>query len=101
MQPPDRPVPDDPAGRVVEEMAHKNKVLKSFNWGDEGRCVDIFVRPDSSFGFEEYRRDLEDGRGWFPIGFHSERVFGDPEDAFDAALESVSWLHDVSPAFGV
>ncbi len=80
-------------------MAHKNKVLKSINWNDEGRCVDIFTRPDGSFGFEEFRRDLEDGRGWFPIGFHAERVFEKPQAAFDAALESVPWLSDVSPTF--
>lgn len=80
-------------------MAHKNKVLKSINWHDEGRCVDIFVRPDGSFGFEEFRRDLEDGRGWFPIGFHGERVFEKSEGAFDAALVSVPWLSDVSPTF--
>ena len=70
--------------------------MKSINWHDEGRCVDIFERPDGSFGFEEFRRDLEDGRGWFPIGFHSARVFETPENAFDAALDSVPWLSDVA-----
>jgi len=27
------------------------------------RCVDVFARPDGTFGFEEFRRDPED-MGW-------------------------------------
>ena len=57
-------------------MAHANKVSRSIETGDGGRCVDIFVRPDGSWGFEEYRRDVEDARGWFPIGGHARKVFG-------------------------
>ena len=49
-------------------MAHVNRVLRSINDEDASRCVDIFLRPDGSIGFEEYRRDVEDGRGWFPVG---------------------------------
>ena len=46
-------------------MAHENKVMKSINAHDSSICVDIFRRPDGTFGFEEYRRDLEDAMGWF------------------------------------
>ena len=44
-------------------MAHVNRVLRSINDEDAARCVDIFLRPDGTLGFEEYRRDVEDGRG--------------------------------------
>ena len=41
-------------------MAHLNKVIRSINAPGDARCVDLFARPDGSFGFEEYRRDPED-----------------------------------------
>ena len=56
-------------------MPHVNKVLRSMNDPGAARCVDIYRRPDGTIGFEEFRRDVEDGRGWFPIGGHSNRVF--------------------------
>ncbi len=72
----------------------KNRVLRSIETPDGDRCVDIFIRPDGSFGFEEYRRDIEDGRGWFPIGFHTEKSFGCKEEAEVNALAAVPWLKD-------
>ena len=44
-------------------MRAKNLVVKSINAAGEDRCVDIFCRPDGTFGFDEYRRDVEDQRG--------------------------------------
>jgi hypothetical protein len=44
-------------------MAHINKVVRSINQTGESICVDVFVRPDGSYGFEEYRREPEAGRG--------------------------------------
>ncbi len=76
-------------------MAHENKVLRSIETSDGGRCVDLFERPDGTFGFEEYRRDSEDGRGWFPVGFHRDRTFANEGDALKNALETVRWLRDV------
>lgn len=73
-------------------MAHLNKVLRSINTSDGAVCVDIFVRSDESFGFEEYRRDVEDGRGWFPIGFHGHRRFSSQAEAEAAAMAAVGWL---------
>ena len=77
-------------------MAHLNKVLRSINTPDGGRCVDIFVRPDGAFGFEEFRRDVEDAKGWFAIGGHGERSLATAEDAFEQALGAVSWLKDTT-----
>ena len=70
-------------------MAHDNTVLASVNLSGESICVDIFRRPDGSFGFEEFRRDPEDGRGWFAIGFHGDRRFATEGAARAAAAEAV------------
>lgn len=76
-------------------MAHVDKVLRSINDEGAARCVDIFVRPDGSCGFEEYRRDVEDGRGWFPVGNFAERRFPDAQVALAAAASRVPWLSAV------
>ena len=75
-------------------MAHVNRVLRSIETDGGARCVDLFVRPDRTFGFEEYRRDVEDGRGWFPVGFYGARVYQTEDCAMDAALTSISWLSE-------
>lgn len=75
-------------------MAHVNKVLRSIETLDGGRCVDVFVRPDGTFGFEEYRRDEEDSRGWFPVGFFADEVFSSEDHALEKAMDSVPWLTD-------
>lgn len=70
----------------------RNRVLRSIETDGGERCVDIFVRPDGSAGFEEYRRDSEDHRGWFAIGFHADKVFAGEAEALTAALLAVGWL---------
>ena len=75
-------------------MTEKNRVLRSINAEGETRCVDIFQRPDGSFGFEEFRRDSEDNRGWFPIGRHDRTRFSSADDALTAARSRVVWLKD-------
>lgn len=75
-------------------MIAKNIVLKSINIQGEGRCVDIFMRPSGTFGFEEYRLDIEDDRGWFPIGFFADRIFENEDDALLEARSKVPWLND-------
>jgi len=66
--------------------------MKSINSYDQSICVDIFVRPDGSFGYEEYRRDVEDGRGWFPIGCYHAQVFKTQKDALGHASKTIGWL---------
>ena len=75
-------------------MAHQNKVLRSINTPDGGRCIDIFVRPDGAFRFKEFRRDVEDAKGWFAIGGFAARVFATEQDAVDQAKAAVSWFND-------
>lgn len=68
--------------------------MKSLNSQDGALCVDLFLRPDGTYGFEEFRRDVEDGRGWFPIGFFSEKVFATEDDAWREAVNSIIWLRE-------
>ncbi len=72
----------------------KNLVVLSVNMPGDLVCVDVFERPDGSFGFEEFRRDPEDGRGWFPVGYHSHQSFDTLEAAKGAAASVVGWLKE-------
>jgi hypothetical protein len=49
-------------------------VVESFESPEGNYCVDIFARDEGSFGLEEYRRDPEDMRGWFPLHRHPGRT---------------------------
>ena len=75
-------------------MAHENKVVHSVNLYGEGLCVDVFQRPDGTYGFEEFRRDPEDPRGWYPVGFYGAQRFDSFEAAQRNALQQVAWLKD-------
>jgi hypothetical protein len=59
------------------------------------RCVDIFSRPDGTFGYEEFRRDVEDGGAWTPTDYFSGTSFATVEQVYTAAERSVRWLADV------
>jgi hypothetical protein len=76
--------------------APRNKVLDSLNnpYGD--LCVDIFMRPDGTFGFEEYRRDPEDNGRWQCLHRYLGRVFHSMEEARAVAKSTVPWLKDLA-----
>jgi hypothetical protein len=59
------------------------------------RCVDIFRRPDGTFGYEEFRRDPEDMGAWTPVAYYSVLLFPSADDALRAARSSVRWLGPV------
>jgi hypothetical protein len=59
------------------------------------RCVDIFVRPDGTFGFEEFRRDPEDMGTWTPVACYSAQEFISEQEAVTSARKMVSWLAEV------
>lgn len=75
-------------------MTDKAKpVLRQSIENDDGRlCVDIFERADGTFGFEEWRRDAEDGGRWRRIGHFSDRVLADSAEALAAAEGAIPWL---------
>lgn len=70
----------------------KNKVAHSIEAPGGTVCVDIFQRPDGSWGIEEYRRDPEDGHGWFMTGYLGDTIYPNQLTALDAALKLVPWL---------
>jgi hypothetical protein len=74
------------------------KVLASPSTPAVDRCVDIFSRPDGTFGFEEFRRDPEDMGAWTPVAYYSERELPSEADALAAARMSVAWLAGVLDA---
>ena len=67
-------------------------MIRSINLPGDSICVDIFRRPDGSFGYDEFRRDTEDGRGWFSIRHAGTLRFETEQDALAAAVEAVEWL---------
>lgn len=68
------------------------QVLESIQNSAGDLCVDIFVRDDGTFGYEEYRRDPEEGGKWFPLRRHAGRVFTDRDQAVAHAKGTVRWL---------
>jgi hypothetical protein len=76
-------------------VTSKPVVVRSINLEGETRCVDIFRRSVGTYGFEEYRRDPEDRRGWFAIGCHASLEFATAEQSLTAAREHVPWLASV------
>jgi hypothetical protein len=70
----------------------RNRVIKSLENSTGDYCVDIFIRPDGTFGFEEFRRDAEDRGGWRSLNRYSLRVFNSEDAALAQALEYVAWL---------
>lgn len=73
-------------------MARAGTVIRSIESPDGSRCVDLIRRSDGSFGFAEFRRDPEDGRGWYPTGAPPEDRYPTEREALDGALSWVPWL---------
>jgi hypothetical protein len=67
-------------------------VLASHQIPGADRCVDVFVRPDGTFGFEEFRQDVEDMGRWTPIAFFSGHDYPTEAAAVAAARGAVPWL---------
>ena len=59
---------------------------------ERDRCVDLFSRPDGSYGFEEFRRDPEDRGEWTPVRYYSGSVYTSEPATLEAALACVPWL---------
>ena len=68
------------------------RVVASFTSPAGDYCVDIFVRDDGTFGFEEFRRDAEDMREWFPLHRYGRQVFATNKAALAQAEAAVAWM---------
>ncbi len=67
-------------------------VFDSVENTEHDRCVDLFRRADGSFGFEEFRRDVEDAGAWTPVAYYSARTYDSGDAVLAAAIERVVWL---------
>jgi hypothetical protein len=56
--------------------------------------TDAWNRPDGTYGFEEFRRDIEDGGEWTPVSYYSGLIYSSRESALEATTQSVIWLED-------
>ena len=70
-------------------------VFVSIEDAEHNRCVDFFSQESGSYGFEEFRRDIEDRGEWTPVHYYSSVAYRSPSDALDAAERCVHWLVDV------
>jgi hypothetical protein len=69
-------------------------VLVSVENAEHDRCVDIFSRPDGSYGFEEFRRDVEDRGQWTPVQYYSGVAYLSSAEVLGSAERCVPWLAD-------
>lgn len=69
-------------------------VVSSIENNEHDRCVDIFARPDGSYGFEEFRRDAEDAGRWTAVQYFSAAAYQSGEAALRAAEAAIPWLAD-------
>ena len=69
-------------------------VTRSLHNPEADRCVDIIRRPDGTFGFQEFRRDAEDGGGWILLNHHPHLSYAREEEAVASARAAVAWLRD-------
>jgi hypothetical protein len=67
-------------------------VLTSIDNPEHDRCVDVFARPDGSFGFEEFRRDVEDRGAWTPVQYYAGAEYPTAAEALAVAERNVAWL---------
>jgi len=73
------------------------KVLASFEDTFRSHCVDVFVRADGTFGFEEYRHEVDGSGSWQSLGKYSHLSFASGAQALDAAQLHVGWLEKPGP----
>ena len=81
---------------MTSQQTHRDRppVVTSLEDADGFRCVDIFERPDLTFGFKEFRRDPEDAGRWTLVGDYSHQSYCTKEDALRAAAANLPWLAD-------
>jgi len=67
-------------------------VVESVHTPEADRCVDVFSRPDGTWGFEEFRRDAEDMGRWTPLWHYAATAYGSRAEVIAAATRLVTWL---------
>ena len=67
-------------------------MLDSYQTFEGDRCVDVFVRANGTFGYEEFRRDPEDRGYWTAINHFSGHEYPSRASAIAAARQKVLWF---------
>ena len=67
-------------------------VFSSVENAEANRCVDFFLRPDGTYGFEAFRRDPEDAGAWTPVQYYSAMAYASKDEVLAAAIGAVEWL---------
>ncbi len=67
-------------------------VVASIENPQHDRCVDVFTRPDGSFGLEEFRRNAEDAGAWTPVSYFPGLRHASNGEALAEATRRVAWL---------
>jgi hypothetical protein len=71
------------------------RVFASVENAEHDRCADFLIRPDGTFGFEEFRRDVEDAGKWTPTQYYSAVEFETAAAAYEAAERLIPWLGEI------
>ena len=79
----------------VTKSIEKNVVLRSIESDLGNLCIDIFIRPDGTHGFEEFRRDVEDAGRWHSLNRFGSLMFASEADAMERARRDIAWLQAV------
>jgi len=74
------------------QQQHRPLVVVSLEDADGFRCVDVFERPDRTFGFKEFRRDPEDAGRWTLVGDYSDQSCSTKEEALRVAAATLPWF---------
>lgn len=73
------------------------KVLASFEDSFSAYCVDVFIRENGTFGFEEFRSESDGDGRWQSLGKYSRLSFCSGEEALREAEQRVAWLESMGP----
>jgi len=74
-----------------------DRVIASFENPEKDHCVDVFVRDDGSYGFEEWRREPEDPGKWYRARYYAAAVFETAAAAVEEARRKVVWFAQLPP----
>ena len=75
-----------------DSQGRQAKVIRSLEDADGFRCVDIFERPDGTYGFKEFRRDPEDAGRWTLVADYSHHSCATTDDALRVAASILPWF---------
>ena len=71
-------------------------VAHSVDNQEQNRCVDIIQDLNSTFRFQEWRREPEDISGWFLMLDSSPKTYPTVIEAIAAAKQTIAWFNTMN-----